>query len=106
MASASPCSCIPATNAWDKRSGFPWDRPATLFLSSLGNSFEGQRHALSDANAQGGQRELAAAFFQAVHRSQREPRARHAERMAERDGAAMPIDVLRIVGQPKLPQTG
>jgi hypothetical protein len=31
---------------------------------------------------------------------------RHAERMTERDGAAMRIDFTGIVGQPELPQAG
>ena len=39
-------------------------------------------------------------FDHLVRRRQREPRARHAERMAERDGAAVRIDVLGVVGSP------
>ena len=65
-----------------------------------------QRNALPDADAHGGERALAAALFQAVHHSEREPRARHAERMAERDGTAVRIDVLGVLGNAKLAQTG
>ena len=50
--------------------------------------------------------ELAAAFFQPVRRRQRQTRARHAERMTERDRAAVRIDLRRIVGQPELAQAG
>ena len=53
----------------------------------------------ADADAHGGERELAAALFQPMHRRQRKPRARHAERMAERDRAAVRIDVLGVVGE-------
>ena len=74
--------------------------------SIITNPLQRQRHALADADAHGGQRALAAALFQAVHRGQREARAGHAERMAERDGAAVRIDVLGIVGDAELAQAG
>ena len=45
-------------------------------------------------------------FSQPVRRGHREPRARHAERMAERDRAAIRIDVLGIVGKAELAQHG
>ena len=45
-------------------------------------------------------------FSKPMHSGEREPRAGHAERMTKRDGAAMRIDVLGIVGDAKLPQTG
>ena len=41
-----------------------------------------------------------------LRRREREPRARHAERMAERDGAAVRVDVLGVVRQPELAQAG
>jgi len=88
-----------------KPRGFPWDRSATLSSSLfLRNAFNRQRHALPDADAHGGECELAATLFQSVRRGHRQPRARHAERMAKRDRPAMRIDVRRIVGKPKLPQ--
>ena len=45
-------------------------------------------------------------FSRPCDRGQREPRARHAQRMAERDGAAMGIDLLGIVGEAELAQAG
>ena len=43
-------------------------------------------------------------IVQPVRRRQYQPRARHAERMAERDGPAMRVDVLGVVGESKVPQ--
>src|SRR6202043_2513005 len=68
--------------------------------------FQRQRYALADADAHGGEREPAAAPFQAVHGGEREARARHAERMAERDRPAMGVDVLGVVGESELAQAG
>src|SRR5579883_314696 len=47
--------------------------------------------ALAHADAHGGERKLAAAPFHAMDRGEREPGAAHAERMAERNRAAMRI---------------
>src|SRR6185437_58030 len=106
MASASQCCGIPATDVWGKRRRFPWGKSATLLSSFSGNSFDCERHTLPDADAHGGKPELAAVFFQAMRRGQRQPRTRHAERMAERDRAAMRIDLFRIVGEAELAQAG
>src|SRR5438309_1407939 len=62
------------------------------------------RYALTDADAKRRQRALAAALFQSMDGRQGQPGARHAQRMAERDGAAMRVDVLGIVGKPELAQ--
>src|SRR5581483_2180266 len=70
------------------------------------NPLHRQRYALADADTHGGERALALLLFQAVHRGEDKPRARHAERMAERDGAAVRVDVLGILGNAELPQTG
>src|SRR5438128_7157481 len=70
------------------------------------NPLERERNALADADAHGGERELAAAPLEAMHGGEREPRARHAERMSERDRAAVGIDVLGVVGDAELAQTG
>src|SRR5882672_1550776 len=75
---------------------------ATERISS--NTLERQRHALADADAHGGERAPAAARLQPVQRGERDARPRHAERMAERDRAAMGIDVLGIVGDAELAQ--
>src|SRR5580704_6740029 len=68
------------------------------------NSLHCQRHALADADAHGGKRALATALFEAVYRSECQPRAGHAERMTERNSAAMRVDVLGIVGDAELAQ--
>src|SRR5438105_9497952 len=59
-----------------------------LFLRPL----QRERHALADAHAHGSKSKPAAALLKSVHRRHGKPRARHAEGMAERDGAAMRID--------------
>src|ERR1700752_1127403 len=64
------------------------------------------RDALPDADAHGGERELAAALLQAVHRGHGEPRAAHAEGMAERNRAAMRVDEVGIVLDAELAQAG
>src|SRR5258706_15176110 len=68
------------------------------------NPFERQRDALPAADAQGGKRALAVTLMQAVPRGQRQPRTRHAERMTERNGAAVRIDVLGVIGESELAQ--
>src|SRR5688572_16917999 len=60
--------------------------------------------ALADADAQGRERRLAAGLLKLVNRGKRQPRARHAERMAERDRAAVGIDVPGVVRKSKLAQ--
>src|ERR1043165_2576833 len=65
-----------------------------------------QRHTLSDADAHGGERALAAGLAELMRSRYRDARARHAERMAERDRAAVRIDVLGIVGEPELAHAG
>src|SRR5262249_41999461 len=74
----------------------PWVAPS--------NAFERQRDALPDADAQGGEAEPAVALLQAVQCGERQSRTRHSERMAERDGAAMRVHVLGIVGKAELAQ--
>src|SRR5215469_8768100 len=66
---------------------------------------ERQRHALPDTDAHGGERAFATALFQPMNRGQRKPRARHAERMPERDRAAVRIDVVGIIGNAELAET-
>jgi hypothetical protein len=67
------------------------------------NSRERERNALPHPHAHGGERELAAALRQPMRRRQNEPCARHSKRMAERDRAAVGIDVRGIVRNAKLP---
>src|SRR2546423_10686649 len=63
-----------------------------------------ERHALAYADAHGGERALGAGRAYLMRRRDAKPRARHAERMAERDGATVRVDVLGIVGEPELAQ--
>src|ERR1700759_5481392 len=68
--------------------------------------FDRHRYTLADADAHGGERALAAALFQAVHRGHGKARAAHAQGMAERDGAAIRIDEVGIILDAQLPETG
>src|SRR6516164_1679636 len=70
------------------------------------NLLHRQRHALTDADAHAGEGALAAALFEPVHRGQSQPRPRHAERMTERNSAAMRIDVIGVLGHAELAQAG
>src|SRR6185369_12623794 len=78
--------------------------PSQLVVSI--NLFDRDRNALADADAHGCQGKLPAPLLHAVHRRQGQPRAAHAERMAERDRAAMRIDEVGVVLDAQLPQTG
>src|ERR1043166_4034195 len=77
-----PCA---ASNPESRGSGFALRAPRNDILIQR---LDRQRDALADADAHGGERELAATLLQAVHRRHREPRAAHAERMTECDRAA------------------
>src|SRR5882757_10441845 len=72
--------------------------------SDLVQLLDRDRNALADADAHGGERELAAAPLHAVHRRQRQPRAAHPEGMAERNRAAMRVDEIGIVLDAQLPE--
>src|SRR5581483_1917160 len=62
--------------------------------------------ALADADAHGGERAFASALLHAMHGCDDKPRAAHAERMAERNRAAMRIDEVGILRNAELAQTG
>src|SRR5262249_35770531 len=64
------------------------------------------RRALPDADAHGGQGKFAGMFFEAMHGGEHKARPRHAEGMPQRDGAAVGVHVLGIIGKAKLAQTG
>src|SRR6185369_11581845 len=68
--------------------------------------FESERDSLADADAHGGEAELAAAALQLLGRGEREPGAGHAERMAERDGAAVGVLAGIVVGDTELAEDG
>ena len=59
-------------------------KPSNVYIGS--DAFERQRRALADADAHRRERVAAAAPLELERGRAGEPRARHAERMAERDG--------------------
>src|SRR5262245_33967955 len=77
---------------------------STPLAKSPLRALDRQRHALPDADAHRRQAALAARLRHVVRRGQSEASAGHAERMAERDRAAVRIDVLGIVRKPELAQ--
>src|SRR3954454_20735387 len=79
---------------------------ATVAMDGNLHPFESERDSLADADAHGGERELAAAALKLLRRGQCEACARHAERVAERDRAAVGVHVGSIVGKAELPQDG
>src|ERR1700738_5500791 len=86
----------------------PDSRPpprASIRAPSLPPPPDRQRQSLADAHAQGRDRAPAALLLELMGRGQCKPRARHAERMTERDGAAVRIHVLGIVLEGELAQT-
>ena len=70
------------------------------------NALHGQRDALPHADAHGRQRELSAELLQLMRRRHHQPRAAHAQGMAEGDRSAGRIHVLGIVGQTELAKAG
>src|SRR5690349_2399153 len=79
---------------------------ATLVMTEILHPFERQRDSLSDADAHGGQRELAAGPLELFGRRHREARAGHAQRVPERDRAAVRVHLRRVVREPQLAQDG
>jgi hypothetical protein len=71
-------------------------------ISSIRHAFERQRDSLADANAHGRKRELAAAALKLLGRGESEARARHAERVAERDRAPVGVHPRIVVGDAEL----
>jgi len=69
-------------------------------------AFDGEGDALADADAHGGESAAATGFLQLVDGGEDKPRAAHAERVTERDGSAVGIDVRCVVGETQLAQTG
>src|SRR5947209_12352323 len=66
--------------------------------------FDRHCNALPYPDAHGCERPFATALFHAVDRGHRQSRAAHAERMTERDGAAMRIDEIGVLPDAELPQ--
>src|SRR5262249_36409003 len=99
--SVSPVT--PHPNPRPKRGGSP---PSLWPVRALSTPLQRERDALAHADAHGGERKLAAALLQTVHRGQGKARPRHAERVPERDRAAVRIDVLGVIGNAELAQAG
>src|SRR2546429_276591 len=70
----------------------------SLSVPAASNALDEHRDALTYANAHGAQGVAAARSFKLIERGGHQTRARSAERMAERDRAAVRIDVRRVVG--------
>ena len=75
-------------------------------LPGLSHPLQRQRHPLAHADAERHQGALAAGPGQLMGRRQRQARAGHAERMAQRNGAAVGIDEIGILRQPELAEAG
>src|SRR5487761_1045345 len=70
------------------------------------NPFHCKGDALADADAHRAQRSPSPGALQLIHGGGGEPRAAHSERVTERNGTALWVDVRGIVSDPKLPQDG
>src|SRR5438477_13023006 len=81
-----------------------WRVLLKMRAGELMKSLDRHGDALADTDAHGGERALATALLHAVHRRQRQPRAAHAQRMAERNRAAMRIDEIGILLDAQLAQ--
>ena len=78
--------------------------PSNVYIGS--DAFERQRRALADADAHRRKPIAAAAPLELERGGAGDARARHAERMAERDRPAVRIDVVGIVLKSKSAQAG
>src|SRR4030095_9157842 len=68
------------------------------------NALDNHRDALSYSDAHGAQRVAPAAALQLIDRGRDEARTRRAERMTERDRAAIRVDVRSVVGNAVIAQ--
>src|SRR3984957_14840543 len=78
--------------------------PSNAYIGS--DALDRQRRALADTDAHCGEAVAAAAPLELERDGAREARARHAERMAERDRAAIRIDMAGIIRKPEPAQAG
>src|SRR5438270_12770471 len=79
---------------------------ATPPMANLLHPFERERDSLADADAHGGERELAAGPLKLLRGGEGKASTRHSERVAERDRAAVGVHVGRIVGNAELAKHG
>src|SRR6478672_3354237 len=82
------------------------DLVATSATTAMLHPFERERDSLADADAHGGEAELAAGALELLCRGQREARARHAERVTERDCAAVGVHSAVVIGDAELAKDG
>src|SRR5436190_4999209 len=82
--------------------GFSTTAPMAATLHPFGR----ERDSLADTDAHGGECELAAVALQLFGRGQREAGARHAERVAERNRAAIGIHARVVISDSKLAKDG
>src|SRR4029077_1291414 len=95
--SSTPPSAIPITRGSTLRS---WQAslPKGKRIEAVSGPLERQRDALPHADTERDQCAFASGLFQLMHRGQREAGAAHAERMSERDGAAIGVHMRRVIG--------
>src|SRR5438034_848690 len=79
---------------------------STAIASDPSHALEGDRDALADADAHGGQRPALTGELELEGGGADEAGAAHSERVAERDGAAIGIDVRRLLGEAEVAQHG
>src|SRR5881275_945443 len=79
---------------------------ATPPMATILHPFERQRDSLANADAHGGKRELAAGALKLLGRGQSEARTGHAERMAERDRAAVRVHAGIVIRNAQLAEHG
>src|SRR5262249_42969409 len=89
--------------ALDLRSARPG---MTAVIDAKSNALHRERDGLAATDAQRGKRALAADLVELVRGGHRDARARHAQRVTQRNGAAVRIDVLGIVGKTELAHAG
>src|SRR5690349_13158486 len=79
---------------------------ATDPMTGILHPFDCERDSLADADAHGGERELPSGPLKLLGRSERKARPRHAERMTQRDGAAVRVHSRIVVGDAELAKHG
>src|SRR5437867_946305 len=89
------------STAWNDQ---PIDLILTQDMPQIG--YSGNRQPLPHSDTEGAERVAALAALQLVHRRQRQPRAAHAERVTQRNRAAVRVHLLGVVRQSELTQAG
>src|SRR5581483_2910853 len=87
------------------RSGVDCFASLAMTFSTSIQLLDRHRDALADTDAHRRKRPLSAALLHSMHRGDHQPRAAHAERVTESNGAAMRVDEIGVVLDAELPQT-